>query len=831
MTNSSGIFPNPLDFTEAIKDSPSFSEHGRYFSKVHKRYDETLKNIDLVIEHGQNFVASFYNLTASTNSLWSDMEIDDPLAASTYKTLSDALAQIIHLNKYLIEYSFPGIKMRMSSFVKNELVKVNETKSHFENLASSFSDALSKKASINKNKVQELNDAKNSLTAVGTLFAHTSLDYVAQLNIAHARKCHSILEALAIFIKEYAVFYRKGYTFFYDQAAEIDVNIVMESVENLKDRSKVVDRKMQDRHSVVPKEVFQHPIGLPADSDVVMEGYLFKRATNAFKTWNRRWFQIKEDKLLYLHCSSDAEKPTVMEDNLKLCLVRPAPSSIERPCCFELVTPTKSHLLQADSEALCNAWIRALQRTIQHLHEDQQSRRTSRPSFLSVTELSSTTNGLSNNGTLLGSNTMPASCTTPLKNESFLNDSTSARNDYHANLQNAMKGNKKFYEELRRIPGNDRCADCGCNDAKWASLNLGVIICIECSGVHRSLGVHVSKVRSLTMDAIDSEQRNILLQLGNRKVNGIYLAYLPDVNPVPPPAKENSSRQVREIWIQVKYVEKRFALPEGNRILPHLASLKAISHNRSSSAHNICSLALKHSNSDTRLSNEVQEYEKKNGAGKAIATSDLDPSTSSVTYLSASNDSKRLSRTSFGSDAHLDYTKENSYNSIVCEKAELEALQKGELENVLRLMVVGVDMNAMVQSTFPLHIAVENHRTTLVEFLLLNGTKINVLNEQLNTPLHVAAANGLTIVLYQLLKRNADRSLKNRNGQTPLDLAIEEQHAEAVTLLRLHDMREEFSYDYDTNVDETVDSFIDDLAAKKALEEKENDMASNFLDS
>jgi Arf-GAP with coiled-coil, ANK repeat and PH domain-containing protein len=94
------------------------------------------------------------------------------------------------------------------------------------------------------------------------------------------------------------VFYRKGYTFFYDQSAEIDVNIVMESVENLKDRSKLVDRKMQDRHSVVPKEVFQHPIGLPADSDVVMEGYLFKRATNAFKTWNRRWFQIKEDKLV-----------------------------------------------------------------------------------------------------------------------------------------------------------------------------------------------------------------------------------------------------------------------------------------------------------------------------------------------------------------------------------------------------------------------------------------------------------------------------------------------------------------------------------------------------
>ena len=53
---------------------------------------------------------------------------------------------------------------------------------------------------------------------------------------------------------------------------------------------------------------------------------------------------------------------------------------------------------------------------------------------------------------------------------------------------------------VRLADGNKRCADCGDTNPSWASINLGALICLSCAGVHRQMGVHVSKVRSLELD-------------------------------------------------------------------------------------------------------------------------------------------------------------------------------------------------------------------------------------------------------------------------------------------------------------------------------------------
>ncbi|XP_071152718.1 centaurin-gamma-1A-like isoform X14 [Mytilus edulis] len=112
-------------------------------------------------------------------------------------------------------------------------------------------------------------------------------------------------------------------------------------------------------------------------------------------------------------------------------------------------------------------------------------------------------------------------------------------------------------QTIRGVRGNQVCADCGTPNPDWSSLNLGTLLCIECSGIHRNLGTHLSRVRSLDLDEWPPDLQRVMMSIGNSTANSVWEANIKGRPKVLP----SSSREEKERWIRCKYESKEFLPP------------------------------------------------------------------------------------------------------------------------------------------------------------------------------------------------------------------------------------------------------------------------------
>lgn len=441
------------------------------------------------------------------------------------------------MNKFhniLLEQCAKTVLKNISNFLKKDIREVKDYKQIFMKISENYDGALNKNSQVNKNRPQEIIEAENYVCSTKSQFQHSALDYVNYITLLQRKKRPEILSTLLSYVSACSTYFHQGS----DLCQDYDTYLFKEldeEINAMRTDYAQLEKEMQKRHNYVNgfAEREKNDENNSSGSSKQMEGYLYKRTSNAFKTWNRRWFYMKDNKLFYRKRSGE-ELPTVMEEDLKLCTVRPVVDS-DRRFCFEVISPSKSHVLQADSETHYSGWIQALQNAIG--------------------------NAIQNNSRY-STNMLPPSTSS----NSNLSSSSSA-------ASKSTKERKINWRQILLIPGNMRCADCGNTDPKWASINFGITLCIACSGVHRSLGVHHSKVRSLTLDVWEPEILRVMTELGNEVVNKIYEATYDEILSDIERASDNCDDDIRKKWIFAKYVDKKFVLPlkdvkRGNELLP-----------------------------------------------------------------------------------------------------------------------------------------------------------------------------------------------------------------------------------------------------------------------
>ncbi|KAK7734366.1 hypothetical protein SLS57_000060 [Botryosphaeria dothidea] len=274
------------------------------------------------------------------------------------------------------------------------------------------------------------------------------------------------------------------------------------------------------------------------------------------QAWHKFWITVGEGKLSEYSDWKNKMNLHMTPIDLRVASVREARNS-ERRFCFEVITPQFTRVYQTTGEDELRTWINAINNALQTAVEakgiadpvstESLDKSTRRDIASVLTGKSTSLSGHRNTGN--------TSKDKPVSRHATVGDRPSYRSPEPSGEAN------KLLEQIREADaGNKYCADCGSESkVDWVSINLGIVVCIECSGIHRSLGTHISKVRSLTLDvhSFTTDIIELLFKIGNRVSNMIWEAKLDRaLKPMP-----TSTREQRLRFINQKYAERAFVQP------------------------------------------------------------------------------------------------------------------------------------------------------------------------------------------------------------------------------------------------------------------------------
>ncbi|XP_035659047.1 arf-GAP with SH3 domain, ANK repeat and PH domain-containing protein 2-like isoform X18 [Branchiostoma floridae] len=395
-------------------------------------------------------------------------------------------------------------------------------------------------------------------------------------------------------------------------------------------------------------------------------GFLLKKSDGIRKVWQKRRCTIKNGYLTIAH-STSTKPPAKL--NLLTCQVKLTP---EDKKCFDLISYNRTYHFQAEDEDDMLQWM----------------------SVLSNSKEEALNNAFGENKT-----------------------SQSSEENSVAELR------QNIISEVKRMPGNGQCCDCNAADPTWLSTNLGVLLCIECSGVHRALGVHISRTQSLELDVLNTSELLLARTVGNMGFNDIMESRLdPSQKPT-----ANSTMEERREFIQDKYVHHKFATEM--------------------SLHDLCSV--------------IQQWP-------------------SETDASEGEERKEFIHEKYVQ--HKFPIKTCSDNEMMLQDL-CQAVLSRDIFALLQVFAEGVDMTAPLpgydQGETALHLAMMQEDGTslhVVDFLVQNSNNLDVKTKAGNTPLHICALHDQTECMKLLLRSKPKLDIDNNDGESALAVSVRKQH-------------------------------------------------------
>ncbi|CAN1357434.1 ADP-ribosylation factor GTPase-activating protein AGD3 [Linum perenne] len=639
---------------------------------------------------------------------------------------------------------------------------------------------------------QELHNARSS-------FEQSRFNLVTTLSNVEAKKRFEFLEAVSGTMDAHLRYFKQVLTYAqqsrersnYEQAA---LNEKMQEYKRQVDRE---SRLSSNGSNGSPNGDGLHAIGRSSHKMIeavmqsaargkvqtIRQGYLSKRSSNLRGDWKRRFFVLDSRGMLYYYrkqCSKPSSSGSQLNGqrnsselgsgllsrwlsshhhggvhdeksvahhtvNLLTSTIKVDADQSDLRFCFRIISPTKNYTLQAESALDQMDWIEKITGVIAALLSSQAPDRCFPASPIGSGHHRSASESSSYESTDF--------------DHPVVDEYPCERSHSGAQFERQMRSSQqqricveKPIDLLRRVCGNDRCADCGSPEPDWASLNLGILVCIECSGVHRNLGVHISKVRSLTLDVKVWEPSVISLfqSLGNAFSNSVWeellqsrscfqadvissgsyksakpqLLFLGKPNPA-------DSISVKEKFIHAKYAEKLFIRKPRENQCPQSVAQQMWEGVRANDKKALYRLIVNH---------EV--------------------------------------------DVNIVYDQATISPSLTLAKAMLLQEQKGVGNSMDRsssgsncMNLVGTNnegemLNDQDGCTL-LHLACETADIGMLELLLQYGANVNSRDSRGRTPLHWCTTRGRASFAKLLLSRGANRGAVSGEGKTSLEVGVD----------------------------------------------------------